>query len=159
MKYTCVICKIKFYPAVGHGLCKTCYYNDYKKRNAEKLKKQNKEWKRRNIERVRVINKKWYTDNVEKHKISSHKAKLKKEYGITPEKYKEMLEQHQHKCAICNKTAKDQEKRLSIDHCHTSGNIRGILCDVCNRGLGYFQDSIANLIKAIDYLKKHKKDD
>jgi hypothetical protein len=42
---------------------------------------------------------------------------------------------------------------LSIDHCHNTGKVRGLLCDHCNKGLGLFKDNIDYLNKAIEYLK------
>ena len=47
-------------------------------------------------------------------------------------------------------------KRLGIDHDHTTGQVRGLLCDSCNPALGGFKDNIESLQKAIDYLKEGK---
>lgn len=73
-------------------------------------------------------------------------------------------------CAICKKPETDisnshrlkrngnniqKVKRLAIDHCHTSDKIRGLLCKMCNYGLGNFKDSIELLQAAIDYLKSY----
>ena len=46
---------------------------------------------------------------------------------------------------------------LAIDHCHSTGKIRGLLCDRCNHGLGHFKDDINLLIKAIEYLNTTEK--
>jgi hypothetical protein len=60
-------------------------------------------------------------------------------------------------CAICEKkeTRKYKGKiiRLSIDHNHKTGEIRGLLCHGCNVGIGHFSDSIEFLLKAINYLR------
>ncbi len=53
-------------------------------------------------------------------------------------------------CAFGHKTDK-----LHVDHHHTLGNVRGLLCYNCNNGLGRFKEDISVLLKAIDYLKKH----
>lgn len=45
--------------------------------------------------------------------------------------------------------------KLVVDHCHASGKIRGLLCDLCNRGIGHFNDSVELLYKAIKYLELH----
>lgn len=58
-------------------------------------------------------------------------------------------------CAICG-CAPKLHKRHSIDHCHISGKIRGLLCDECNTGLGKFKDNQILLKKAIDYLNDSK---
>jgi hypothetical protein len=56
-------------------------------------------------------------------------------------------------CEICGAAPKET-KRNSIDHCHTTGIVRGLLCDECNKGLGHFKDNPTLLIKAKEYLEK-----
>jgi len=75
------------------------------------------------------------------------------------ERYNMMFSQQGGICAICRRqeTAKGihgRIRRLSTDHCHNSGQIRGLLCGRCNAGLGYFQDNTESLKKAILYLEK-----
>lgn len=53
-------------------------------------------------------------------------------------------------CKICNTTS---TKPLSVDHCHSTGKIRGLLCNPCNMGIGQFKDSIVRLKNAISYLE------
>jgi len=64
-----------------------------------------------------------------------------------------MLEEQEHKCAICLTSDVDLEKLLAVDHCHTTGKVRGLLCSNCNLALGNFKDNITNLEQAIKYLK------
>lgn len=82
---------------------------------------------------------------------------LKNAYKITLEEYREMFVAQDHKCAICGdigfKICKDSKTLLVVDHCHTTGKVRGLLCHNCNRGLGLFQDNVINLSSAIDYIK------
>ena len=76
-----------------------------------------------------------------------------KKYGITFTDYKSMLEQQNNRCAICNSTdPKRGTKNFSVDHCHTTGKVRGLLCSSCNLGLGHFQDDTKLLDKAKEYL-------
>lgn len=92
----------------------------------------------------------WGRINVESKRKSDLKAKAKR-YGLTLDQYKELVKLQNNECAICSST---QEKtRLAIDHCHKTLKVRGLLCDLCNRGLGFFRDSTDRLSKAIEYLK------
>ena len=72
-------------------------------------------------------------------------------YGITLEDYKNMYISQEGKCDIC----KESSKKLVVDHCHTNGNVRGLLCTACNSGLGFFKDNIPNLLEATKYLIKN----
>lgn len=87
-------------------------------------------------------------------------AELKKTHGISLSLYNAKLEYQKGVCAICRKpeTALDkngQIRRLSVDHCHNHGHIRGLLCTACNRGLGLFQDDAERLIRAAKYICSH----
>jgi hypothetical protein len=77
---------------------------------------------------------------------------LKAEYGITLDDYNKMFADQSGCCAICNIHASSLKKPLCVDHCHTTGNIRGLLCSECNLAIGKFKDNITNLHNAIKYL-------
>lgn len=79
---------------------------------------------------------------------------LKKNYGITQEEYDEKLVYQQGGCKICGLAS--ETKKLAVDHCHTTGKIRDLLCGPCNTGLGLFQDNPELLMLAADYLKEHR---
>ena len=80
---------------------------------------------------------------------------MKQNYGIKYDEYLNMVEQQDNKCAICGSGAPDHhKKRLNIDHCHTTGRVRGLLCDACNRAIGLMKDSPDLLYKAISYLAR-----
>jgi hypothetical protein len=76
-------------------------------------------------------------------------------YGVTKEWYDIEIQKG---CAICgtylNESSPIKRERGHIDHCHSTGKVRGVLCDLCNKGLGQFKDSIDNLENAIKYLKE-----
>lgn len=81
------------------------------------------------------------------------KSKFKKQYGITIEQYQEMLTAQGGGCAICGtKTPSNRTKYFAVDHCHTTGKVRGLLCTKCNRGLGLFNDRTDLLKLATTYL-------
>jgi len=77
-------------------------------------------------------------------------------YGITHEDYERMLEEQGGGCAICGSTTSRRKGRghLSIDHCHQTGKVRGVLCDPCNNGLGRFGDDPELLRGALEYLER-----
>ena len=84
---------------------------------------------------------------------ASWKHNIKRNYGITPEDYYDMLEKQEGKCKICSINIDDIDKHVfNIDHCHTTGKVRGLLCQQCNSGIGMFKDRIDLLVKAIRYL-------
>lgn len=78
-------------------------------------------------------------------------------YGLTLRDYEEMFEKQAGLCAICDRKgftmAKHHKLTLVVDHCHATGNVRGLLCHNCNRALGLLQDSTESLKRAIGYLK------
>jgi hypothetical protein len=76
---------------------------------------------------------------------------LIRKYGITAEQYAEMLEGQQGLCAICLRPP--GKKRLHVDHCHSSGRVRGLLCDDCNLGIGKLGDDAARVTSAAAYLQ------
>jgi len=92
----------------------------------------------------------WRKDNPEKVKNND----LQKKYGITLEDYNKMFEEQKRCCKICTKHYKEEKQALVVDHCHTTGKVRGLLCNQCNRGLGMLGDSVELLKSAIKYLNK-----
>ena len=75
--------------------------------------------------------------------------RLFKEHGMTRDEYDLLLEQQDGCCAICQK-----RKTLHIDHCHTTGEVRGLLCIGCNTALGKLGDDLKGLRAAVAYLEQ-----
>jgi predicted nucleic acid-binding Zn ribbon protein len=73
-------------------------------------------------------------------------------YGLSLDEYEAMLENQGRLCAIC-RTDQWGPKGPQVDHCHTNGHVRGILCTSCNNGLGRFRDDTDRLRSAIAYLE------
>ncbi len=74
---------------------------------------------------------------------------IKTKYGLTQEQYQQMIMKANNKCEICQK-----ECKFCIDHDHKTGKVRGLLCDKCNKGIGYFEDSVKKLNSARQYLMR-----
>ena len=87
---------------------------------------------------------------------------LKRHYGITGTDFAEMYIAQDGKCAICNNPETSmlhgKVRDLSVDHCHDTGKIRGLLCNACNHILGEAKDKVEILLSAAEYLKKHSAD-
>lgn len=94
----------------------------------------------------------------EKRKAYVKDWQYKKKYGITTAQYNQKLIDQKGKCAICSKDHADALNGLYVDHDHESNQVRELLCRECNVGIGFLQDSEDILFKAIEYLRKHKKE-
>ncbi len=77
---------------------------------------------------------------------------LKRTYGLSLEEFEEMLRKQDYKCAIC----RCNFKKRCIDHDHKTGEIRGLLCNHCNTGLGRFRDSYETTSAAAGYLARYE---
>lgn len=105
----------------------TAYMKDYRTKNGDVLRAE---------DRVR-------------HKLRSPLARrrewLKAKYGLTIGQFLDMAEAQDHKCPLCEKTCAKSENiasGLHVDHCHSTGKVRGLLCSQCNRLLGKLGDSL-----------------
>lgn len=126
----------------------------YYEQNKEKVLKQSKDYYKTNKEVVQKKHKIYREENKEAIKNKWHKRYLKHTYNLPIEEYTNMLNAQNNCCKICNLPPKN--KRLSVDHCHVTGDVRGLLCSSCNQALGMFKDKIDLLENAIIYLRDHK---
>lgn len=85
-------------------------------------------------------------------KVRDHRRRKENQFGLQPGQYDEMLEAQGGTCAICKRLP--EKIRLHVDHCHTTGDVRGLLCYSCNTGLGVFRDDPEVLSEAIRYLNR-----
>ena len=95
-----------------------------------------------------------HVKNKTKRNLYNKKYNIEKNYGISFDEYLELIESQNNKCQIC-KYDLTPGKNTHLDHCHTTGKIRGVLCSKCNTGIGQFNDSIALLKSAQNYLEKY----
>jgi hypothetical protein len=82
---------------------------------------------------------------------------LLREYGLTQTAFDAILADQGGTCSIC--AGQPDVRGWHVDHDHSTGQVRGILCGPCNTGLGHFRDDIALLGRAIDYLERHAAED
>ncbi len=98
----------------------------------------------------------WHKNNKERAGRSMRNSHLKKAYGITLNDYEVLLENQQNLCAICSRPERINKAYLAVDHCHTTGKVRGLLCQACNTTLGKVEEREDLLLKMVDYLRTHK---
>lgn len=147
----CTVCKKRLLFEAFHkdgrsktGLqsrCRNCYRDWYNKRyreNPEFREKRNNHFAR-------------YYEKYPTFRDQKNAVRFFRKYGITIEQFAEMSTAQGDLCVICRQPPKGKT-RLSVDHCHKTGKIRGLLCDTCNVGLGMFQDDPDLLTAAITYL-------
>ena len=94
----------------------------------------------------------WYQANKDRLIPRMRKTAYARRYKFTVEEYEILLAEQGNGCAICKAITGSNGKRLSVDHNHQTGVVRGLLCDDCNIGLGKFKDNPSLLAKAINYL-------
>ena len=88
---------------------------------------------------------------IKERKRRSHAAWILKTYGITIDQYEALYEAQGRTCYICG-IARGVKKNLSVDHDHLTGYVRGLLCGVCNKFIGYIRDSPDAGYRVGDYL-------
>ena len=116
-------------------------------RDPEKLKEYNRAYYQKNKVKILSQDKEDYKHN---HKNVRTKYYLR-QYGITVEEYEHMYEMQKGVCKICSKP-EPIKTRLCVDHNHTTGKVRGLLCTHCNTALGHMFDNVSLLQNAIGYL-------
>jgi len=145
---TCSICKIE-QPLDGFiwqnkklnkkmSYCKICNrkrQNDKRITEPELQKQKDKDayqkYKKRRTEYAR----RYRIEKPEKTRATH----LKMRYGMSIDDYDSMFLSQKGNCKICGLNQNDIKKKLGVDHCHASGKVRGLLCDTCNRFLGFYE--------------------
>lgn len=132
----------------------------WKKANKDSVKLYRAEYWRKNKEKYiggcRKRSNQWYYNNKERHIATVRKCKLLRAYNLTLDAWDELLIKQGGKCAICPRVEPGGKYNVwSIDHCHISGKVRGLVCRWCNTMLGMSKDNPETLRAAATYLEKH----
>lgn len=133
----------------------TAYHREYQRR--PKRKEYKRAWNVANRERLADMQRVRVRKDPKKYRQYFRNHYLLKTYGINQEQYEEMYRLQGGVCAICGgmpDIVKHGITRLAIDHCHSTGKIRGLLCNNCNAGMGILGDTMAHLEAAMAYLKR-----
>lgn len=125
------------------GMCSSCYQR-WLYANNDAFRK-----------RVGAKKARWADRNKDHLRESNRRQKLQRLYGLTPDAYAAMLSKQDDKCAICKSTV----DRLHVDHDHTTGKVRALLCLPCNGGLAWVERIQRSddewLAAAYRYLEEH----
>lgn len=136
--------------------CKECSAENYSKKKSIYSKQKKEKYLEKTQEYVERAYA-WRKANPEKRQLSERKRHLK-QYNLTLDDYLSLLESQKYQCKICNThlaeltTKENKHQRACVDHCHTTGKVRGLLCYACNLMLGYAKDNPVILGNAIKYL-------
>lgn len=117
-----------------HSMCKPCHYEwqeGYRREHKAHYNELAKEWHRKNRPRMRL-------------------RKMARKYGVSEQALEALWVSQDGTCAICKRYLQPEDAR--IDHDHSTGRVRGLLCDSCNWALGHFRDDATVLAAAIAYL-------
>lgn len=139
----------------------------YREANKEKIAAKKAEWHKKNsktpeykeyqqaykrTDKAKTYKQAWRQANKDKEKS----YRLKAYYNIDIVKYNNMMAIQSGCCAICKIHQLETSQPLHVDHDHETGKVRGLLCHICNKTLGGFQDDIEILKSAISYLENAK---
>ena len=142
----------------------------WRKANEAREEQRKKEWREKNKERWKAANKKWYKENRDEslqrskgwYQKNKNKCRervrnyqLKSQYGITAKEYDEILTSQGHVCACCRSPSTGR-RRLAVDHDHSTSEVRGLLCDNCNTGIGRLGDTESGVQDALIYLRRKR---
>lgn len=127
-------------------MSKKDYMKEYRDTNREAICANRRDYYAKN--RIKILEQKKALYKPDKTKDQ----RLKREYGISLDDYNKLKEQQNNKCACCG-----EEKFLVIDHCHTHGNVRELLCNRCNTVVGMCEENIDIVLKIRDYIEKWTK--
>ena len=149
----------------GDKICKKCGTNkpliEFRKHPPNKLGRSWVDGSCKNCVRKykRELQAKIRASDLDKSRKQLKNWALIRTYGITVDDYNKMLYEQNGCCAICNKHHTEFKKPLGVDHRHSDGKIRELLCYKCNPGISFFNEDINLLEKVIVYLKKHNYED
>lgn len=122
-----------------------CRHREYVRRNPERVKEVRIKWRAENYEHFRAKMREW--GKSPKGRESQRNMNLKQKYGLTLSERNALAARQDEKCDICG-----EQVDLEVDHCHASRIVRGLLCQRCNKVLGWLKDDSALALEMHHYL-------
>jgi hypothetical protein len=129
--------------------CKSCRAA-YRKTHELKYSELTEEQKKKR----RAATESWRLRNPEIAFERARNKEYRKKYGITLEDYNTMLAKQNNVCAICQQSCATG-MNLAVDHDHTTGKVRALLCKNCNTAIGLLGEDTDRMAKAIEYIQSH----
>lgn len=149
------------------------YHKQWREKNREKTRAASARWRARNPEKVKADNRKWHAANSEQSRANHIRWKAEnpdyqrqhawlRKYGLSAIEFYTMLRVQRGCCAICSKQFDSDAPRGSpnkphIDHNHSTGKVRALLCSGCNFGVGQFKELADSMRKAAAYVETHSR--
>lgn len=132
--------------------CNNAKAKRYRERHGDKLRAATRRrlaaYRERNRESWRARMNAWAAAN--RDRVRGYA--LKRRYGITLDQYRDLLKKQGGRCAVCRQLKK---RTLHVDHDHGTGEVRGLLCDHCNRLLGFLGDTLPKMRKRVAVLEAY----
>jgi len=142
---------------------------EWRLRNKEKIKEDKRLWRLANKDKIKEIDKRfrakhsaklktdktsWVSKNREKYKRIGRKYNLK-QYGLTEHDYDSILANQNYQCLTCKTPIEKLRGPLHVDHCHSTGKVRGLLCRSCNVAIGLIKEDVTIARAIISYIEGH----
>ncbi len=127
------------------------------KENTKTKYRPDREWKMKNPDKYKEMVSKLRAENPNVikgwWKKNNRERYLVEKYGLTASNWQKMFERQYGRCAICGIDHKDTDRGLFVDHNHSTGKVRGLICINCNLVIGNSRENCAYLIHTIEYLR------
>jgi hypothetical protein len=124
-------------------------------KTSKKQREANKKYYQQHKENAKKYRDNYKNVHKEEIKEKNRIYRLLKTFNLSIEEYNTLLSKQNNCCAICGINEHDLKHKLSIDHDHISGKIRGLLCNKCNSTLGFLSENLEFFDKAKEYLIKN----
>lgn len=151
----CRVCKQEYSATLEFFYRNTSYKNDLDSRCKKCVCDKTRLWQLNNSDKYRAIRKR-YQSKTPFNETVRRNYRYQAQYGLDLTAYNAILEQQKGCCAICQRHQSVFKYRLSVDHCHQTKTVRGLLCNECNLGLGKFRDQAHLLHRAAAYVDSHQ---
>jgi hypothetical protein len=129
--------------------CKARYHKEWRDKNREHVRQKHGEYRSRNREKLRIKNR----EHKRRNKQVMQDRNRYWKYGITRQEFDALVAAAGYRCESCGGQPRPPHG-WCIDHCHDTGEVRGVLCNRCNTGIGMLGDCADGVARALAYLTR-----